>query len=281
MSTQNTTSVAQASKGGDLAEVYRLVSGAAVAAAELVQLETSSAVKVDGYQAVRRGGGLEWIPLPAAARAHRAETIGGFCQVVERLAPAYGGDAGPVCDVFVGPKSVVAVLDADRRHRVVMDLVGTARWEWLVFAQMGVSLSQRDLVKLLTMLFDGGVLPAGFVSRVRSLKLVRSDQIGGDVRAGYDKMDSSILREVTLGGQELDEIVTFLAVPYLQSPPVTEPAKIRVGIDYDYAKGMFVLKAVVDDIQRARDAALAAIHQEIGSTMGPLPSVRGVYLASE
>lgn len=172
--------------------------------------------------------------------------------------------------VFVGPKSVVALLDeADGIETVRFDLETSDNWKAIERLtdvpdegdEAGGPFLQKDLIDFLRREVNGEYEPPNIVQKLRAVKFTKAVAGDSTVQNGRESMSRSVLTELVGVDQIPDEMVA--EVPFYENARTNDGALIEVGvtlcIDTDLAKEAFYLRPKAGEMAAAREFAMNKI----------------------
>lgn len=197
----------------------------------------------------------------ALPRKHAALDLASLCAFVSRVKGEGPNQASPI--VWVGQTSVVAVLDdsTDRRNTLTWALPYSDRWK-LFNEVLGKPFEQYDFHRMLRVKMRG-MVPAGILPIVASLKLEQGRTQTGEVGTYKDTSSLATRREVS-GVDQLPESFK-VTVPILQGDLSVE---IECTIEVSLDTGKLTIVAFPDEVVSAVRDRLLDLAQKIEADSG-------------
>lgn len=171
-----------------------------------------------------------------------------------RKAAAESGTAfNGVC--YVGPERISFHYSfEDRRDRAVCELVHSQPWLFLLNSA-GKQLSQRELIKLLRITFDGSLPDGGLLNLIRQLKFDNTGTLTTNIQHGKESMGRQVLNEVTGLASIPEQFILNLQVFENYKQPVVT----RVALDLKPDVAAFEVIPFPNQLENAMNETLGWI----------------------
>ncbi len=216
----------------------------------------------DGRKAfVQQGGEIKEFSLPPAPRRHVVHSLVDLILYARREDNKF--------PVVWHDDSGVALLtdDADRRDAVTFPLTPSERFETLaMLAEDKPTFDQAKFIRLLRV--DLGLDNLKIVAKFRRLDWSLSDDGGGDVQHGANKVSKSVMAKV----QGIDELPDELdvQVPVYQQTGERQTYIVKCAIEIDTLNRLLQLVPLPDELERVIDLAQASIHDRLTAALGEI-----------
>ncbi|HEV7301631.1 MAG TPA: hypothetical protein VGN72_19860 [Tepidisphaeraceae bacterium] len=175
--------------------------------------------------------------------------------------------------VYISQSAVTYVYNfEDRRHRATCPLIMSVPWKWLSVDQK--PLSQRDLIRLLRITFDGSLpTDSNLISLIRTVKWKSDGTVESDVQRGREALGRQIIREVS-GIANFPEEFT-LDVQVFEN--VKQDVRVRVALELLPDVERFEVTPFPTQIHNGMAETLTWLQSDIAQTKVPtfIGAVRG------
>lgn len=219
-------------------------------------------------------GEIATVALPAPPRDHAAGTLDDLINLALRFATE---GKSPV--VWYDDAKVVLVIDDDghRVERATLNLVTSDVFRTVEgLAATKPWLEQKPFVRLLRIDLAGAIPPVELLDRIRRVQFDNGQTVTGEVRRDRESLGRSITSKVAAdNGAEIPEEVV-LEVPVYSTPGERAKVPIRCAIEVDAMRGAFQLVPMPDEVESARQFAVASIAVRLGDGLNDgIPAYQG------
>jgi hypothetical protein len=218
---------------------------------------------------VRHGEELLREQVPPPARAHQ---LAGFADLVEALKDKA---IAPAPEVYVSAACVKALLDREnRRQTVAIQLAPSRRFQLCAgLENQPRGFSPKDAVKFLRMEMHGTSVDAVAQALAR-IDFKRT--VGGvsDVAHGKESLGRSVEAAVQQADQVPQQFHAYIPVWTTKGFEDYSQA-IDFGLHLDMEAGAIELRVLSDEIEKARNAALATVAKDLRDALPGVPVFMG------
>lgn len=205
---------------------------------------------------IRVGDVLHEHDVPPPWRQHDLAGLG------DLVAALTDKGIAPRPEVYVSPREVVALLDRDdRRERITVRLEETKRWQLIAALQTPRAMQPKEAVKLLRLELHGGNVEH-MIQALSRIDFVRTSSGRTNVEHGRETLGRSVEAAVQ---QANDVPKDFqLAVPVWSTSGFSRfSVNVQFGVYLDLEGQAVELRVLADEVERARNQALAAVVDEL------------------
>lgn len=209
---------------------------------------------------LRHGDTMEEIDVPPPDRQHQ---LAGLDDLTAALLDP---QIAPAPEVYVSASGVVALLDReDRRARVTVRFAESRRWATIVALQQPQKYQPKAAVKMLKMDLHGGNV-GHVIQSLSRVNFQRTSAGSTSVEHGRESLGRSVEAAVQQAKDVPEEF--DLAVPVWSTSGFSRfTVHVRFGLYLDLEEQCVELRVLADEVERARNQALAAVVKELGDRL--------------
>jgi hypothetical protein len=167
--------------------------------------------------------------------------------------------------IYIGDEQISYHYEfEDRRHRAAVALKYSQPW---LFLQKGATeLSQRDLLRVLRITFDGCMTDQGdLIAKIRKLKFDNQGNVTTNLQHGNEAISKSLLNQISGVEQLPEEFVLKLKV----YENYEQTVNVRVALELIADKGRFEIIAFPSQLETAQRETLGGIRDLFKATKVP------------
>ena len=217
---------------------------------------------------IRHGDELLEKDLPPAVRAAQ------LCGFDDLVAAASDLQIAARPEVYVSAAGIAVLLDrADRREAITVPLAPSKRWQLVESLQQPKVMQPKDAVKMLRLDLHGGNV-AHVIQALSRIDFTRSSAGRTNVEHGRESLGRSV--EAAVQQAESVPQQFTLAVPVWSTAGFSRfGVQVEFGLFLDLEAQAVELRVLADEVERARNLALAAV---VGELRAQLPAGTPVFL---